>query len=138
MSNIYKFFTNPALQKVFKEYEENTTKLGAGKSETQLPQAKNCETGKSTQAKSGAGQINPQAIPYELAERMAIMGENCEPDQVKPYITTFGVLVIPHNSDKKYHYWNGGQSICATLKELGRCDLIEKYTHPDYFGRASN
>lgn len=80
-----------------------------------------------------AGKIELQAIPYELAERMAIMGENCEPDQVKPYITNFGVLVIPFNSDPKYHYWKpGGQSICATLKELGRCDLIEKYTHPDY------
>ncbi len=44
-----------------------------------------------------------------------------------PFITDFGVLVIPFNSDKKYHYWNGGQSVCDTLKELGRCDLIEKY-----------
>lgn len=40
------------------------------------------------------GKIEPQTS-YELAERMAIMGENCEPDQVKPYITNFGVLVIP-------------------------------------------
>lgn len=80
-----------------------------------------------------AGKIKPQTIPYELAERMAIMGENCEPDQVKPYITDFGVLVILYNSPTKYHYWKtGGQSVCDTLKELGRCDLIEKYTHPDY------
>lgn len=63
-----------------------------------------------------------------LSERMAIMGENCEPDQVEPYVTDFGVLVIPHNSDKKYHYWkNGGQSVCTTLQELGRCDLIPRY-----------
>ncbi len=62
-----------------------------------------------------------------LAERMAIMGENCEPEQVEPYVTDFGVLVVPFNSDKKYHYWNGGQSVCQTLKELGRCDLIGKY-----------
>ncbi|GAB61271.1 MAG: hypothetical protein DWB56_13985 [Candidatus Jettenia sp.] len=87
----------------------------------------------SAQKLIGAGKIEPQ-ISYELAERMAIMDENCEPDQVKPYITNFGVLVIPYNSPAKYHYWKpGGQSICATLKELGRCDLIEKYTHPDYF-----
>ena len=62
-----------------------------------------------------------------LSERMAIMGENCEPDQVKPFVTESGVLVIPFNSDKKYHYWNGGQSVCDTLRELGRCDLLEKY-----------
>lgn len=64
---------------------------------------------------------------YELSERMAIMGENCEPDQTKPYVTGFGVLVIPSDSNKKYHYWNGGQSVCDTLKELGRCDLIPQY-----------
>ncbi len=73
------------------------------------------------------GKIRLVSTGYELAERMAIMGENCEPEQVEPYVTDFGVLVIPRNSDKKYHYWNGGQSVCVTLKELGRCDLIEKY-----------
>ncbi len=62
-----------------------------------------------------------------LNERMAIMGENCDPSQTEPYVTNFGVLIIPFNSDKKYHYWNGGQSLCDTLKELGRCDLIPKY-----------
>ena len=65
-----------------------------------------------------------------LNERMAIMGENCEPEQTEPYVTSFGVLVIPFNSDKKYHYWAGGQSICDILKELGRCDLIQKYKSP--------
>lgn len=79
------------------------------------------------------GKIRPvvEEVPktgYELAERMAIMGENCEPEQVEPYVTDFGVLVIPWNSNPKFHYWkNGGQSVCVTLKELGRCDLIEKY-----------
>lgn len=65
-----------------------------------------------------------------LSERMAIMGENCELVQTEPFVTDFGVLVIPFNSDKKYHYWNGGQSVCDTLKELGRCDLVEKYKSP--------
>ena len=69
-----------------------------------------------------------QAERESLSERMAIMGENCEPGQTEPYVTSFGVLVIPFNSDKKYHYWKpGGQSLCDTLKELGRCDLVEKY-----------
>ena len=30
-----------------------------------------------------------------LNERMAIMGESCKPEQTEPYITDFGVLVIP-------------------------------------------
>lgn len=62
-----------------------------------------------------------------LNERMCIMGENCEPGQTEPYVTDSGVLVIPFNSHRKYQYWNGGQSVCDTLKEIGRCDLIDKY-----------
>lgn len=65
---------------------------------------------------------------YELAERMAIMGENCEPEQTEPYVTDAGILVIPFNSPEKFHYWKpGGQSTCVTLRELGRCNLIPKY-----------
>lgn len=69
----------------------------------------------------------PEESGEALNERMAIVGENCEPEQIEPYVTSFGVLVIPFNSDKKYHYWKGGQSVCNTLKEIGRCDLIPKY-----------
>lgn len=69
----------------------------------------------------------PEESGEALNERMAIMGENCSPEQTEPLVTDFGVLVIPYNSDKKYHYWDGGQGVCDTLKELGRCDLIEKY-----------
>jgi len=77
------------------------------------------------------GKIEPVFKPInDLNERMAIMGENCEPEQIEPYVTDLGVLVIPFNSNKKYHYWARGQSICDTLKELGRCDLIEKYKSP--------
>ncbi len=77
------------------------------------------------------GKLMPVFEPTDdLNERMAIMGENTEPEQTKPYVTSFGVLVIPYNSDKKYHYWDGGQSVCVTLKELGRCDLIPKYKSP--------
>ena len=74
------------------------------------------------------GKIEPVFEPVDdLNERMAIQGENCEPGQVKPFVTDFGVLVIPWNSPKRFHYWNKGQSVCETLRELGRCDLIEKY-----------
>jgi|SRR3990167_154239 len=73
------------------------------------------------------GKLITEETTESLNERMTIMGENCSPEQVEPFVTDFGVLVIPYNSDKKYHYWNGGQGVCVTLKELGRCDLIEKY-----------
>jgi hypothetical protein len=29
-----------------------------------------------------------------------------------------GALIIPHDSDSKYHYWNGGQRLTETLGEL--------------------
>ena len=83
---------------------------------------------KSAQIFIQQGKLVPVFEPVEdLNERMSIMGENCEPEQIEPFVTDFGVLVIPWNSDKKYYYWKGGQSVCDTLKELGRCDLIEKY-----------
>ena len=83
---------------------------------------------KSAQMFIQQGKIEPVFKPVnDLNERMAIVGENCEPRQVKPFVTHFGVLVIPYNSNKKYRYWAGGQSICDTLRELGQCDLIEKY-----------
>lgn len=69
-----------------------------------------------------------------LSERMAIMGENCSPAQTLPYVTQFNSLVIPFNSPARYHYWKGGMSPCDVLKELGRCDLLDKYRHPGLGG----
>lgn len=37
-----------------------------------------------------------------------------------PYLTSSGDLVIPFNSPEKFHWWNGGQSVEATLAELNR------------------
>lgn len=36
----------------------------------------------------------------------------------RPYFTRDGTLVIPFNSDPKYHWWKGGQSVAATRAEL--------------------
>ena len=50
-------------------------------------------------------------------------------DKIKPlpYVTDYGSLVIPCNSPERFRWWQGGQSVCDTLKEWGRCDLIPKY-----------
>lgn len=83
---------------------------------------------KSAQIFIQQGKLVPVFEPVDdLHERMCIIGENCKPEQVEPYVTSFGVLVIPWNSPQRYHYWAGGQSTCETLRELGRCDLIPKY-----------
>lgn len=40
------------------------------------------------------------------------------PDMPRPFLDGDGDPVIPFNSDPKYHYWAGGQSLVTTLKEL--------------------
>lgn len=46
----------------------------------------------------------------------------------KPYINIQGDLVIPFDSDPKYHWWNGGQSVHKTLLELNTSpEIIKKY-----------
>lgn len=51
-----------------------------------------------------------------------------EAEQVKtkPYLDAEGDLVIPWNSDPKYHWWNGGQSISETLRELKQKENVKK------------
>ena len=36
----------------------------------------------------------------------------------KPYFTSDGTLRIPFDSDPKYHWWKGGQSVKRTIAEL--------------------
>ena len=77
-----------------------------------------------------AGKIEPVFEPVDdLNERMAIMGENCAPEEVKPYISAFNTLVIPWNSDPRYHYWKkSGKSILQTLKELeADGEILKRY-----------
>jgi len=35
-----------------------------------------------------------------------------------PYLTSGGTLVIPFDSDPKYHWWKGGQSVEQTRAEV--------------------
>jgi len=46
-----------------------------------------------------------------------------------PYIHHNGEIIIPFNSDPKYHFWNGGQHICETMTELNAPqDVWDKHT----------
>lgn len=42
-----------------------------------------------------------------------------EKELPKPYFNRSGDLVIPFNSQKRYHWWAGGQSLQQTIKEIG-------------------
>lgn len=61
-----------------------------------------------------AGQIIN--IPPEKAEKFVSEGK-LAPLKM-PYFESDGDLVIPFDSDQKYHWWAGGQSISETIKEL--------------------
>jgi hypothetical protein len=45
--------------------------------------------------------------------------DSAQPEHQMPYIDATGTLVIPFESDPKYHWWAGGQTIAATLTDLG-------------------
>lgn len=51
-----------------------------------------------------------------------------------PYLTGKGVLVIPFDSHKRFHWWNGGQEILATLEELGAGEPVFKRYIPGWNG----
>ena len=49
-------------------------------------------------------------------------------DEVLPYLKNNSDLIIPFDAPQKYHWWNGGQSIEMTLRELGASEeAIHKY-----------
>jgi len=46
----------------------------------------------------------------------------------KPYLTPTGSLIIPCNTEAKYRYWQGGQTVLKTLKEIGAPpEVIQHY-----------
>ncbi len=49
---------------------------------------------------------------------------------MSPYINESGDLVIPIESDPRYHWWRGGQSVFETLMELKATeDILDRYVH---------
>ena len=50
--------------------------------------------------------------------------------QPLPYITDYETLIITHNSPSRFHWWNRGQSVVDTLKELRASDeIIKRYKY---------
>lgn len=59
-------------------------------------------------------------------------------DKSYPYIDHSGNVVVPFNADPKYHFWNGGQSLAATLAEINVTESIwKKHTEKPYSGNAA-
>lgn len=55
-------------------------------------------------------------------------------EDVMPYLENGKLLNIPHNSPQKYRYWQGGQSIEETLRELGASEETLKHYLKDKTG----
>jgi len=52
--------------------------------------------------------------------------------RARPYLTPRGELIVPLNAPSKYHWWSGGQSVRATLRELeAPLDVLARYVEGD-------
>ena len=78
---------------------------------------------------TGKLNIPSKVLGKEEIKRAVHVLKEAGPDKVKavqkmPYIDEHGVLVVPFDSEPKYHWWAGGQSIIETLKELDAPDEV--------------
>lgn len=56
-----------------------------------------------------------------------------------PYLDERGTLIIPTDSNPKYHYWKGGQSVVTTLKELGApLEVLRRFVNDAEFLRVQS
>ncbi len=68
-----------------------------------------------------AGKDDPptgaNTVPQEKAAPIQVAAPVRE-KRDRPFIDSDGGLVLPFGSDKRYHWWAGGQSVEETLKEI--------------------
>ena len=58
-------------------------------------------------------------------------------EKTVPYIDDSGNVVIPFNSDPKYHFWKDGQQLSVTLQEMKTTeDVWKKHTGKPFPGDA--
>jgi hypothetical protein len=60
----------------------------------------------------------PGRLPEELKEQLRQRKAEVLALLTRPYLNDHGELIISFDSDPKYHWWAGGQSLHETLKEL--------------------
>jgi len=68
----------------------------------------------------GIGEQPTEAQPFiqMLKDHKAEAVEYLKQAQPLPYLDLDGSVVIPFNSDPRFHYWHGGQSIATTEEEV--------------------
>ncbi len=64
-----------------------------------------------------------EQLRQRKAEIVALLEE-----KARPHLTSAGELIIPFNSDPRYHWWKpGGQSVAQTLAELNAPPEVWRY-----------
>lgn len=60
----------------------------------------------------------PERLPEDLREELKRHKAEVLSLLTRPYINTRGELIIPLTCHRRFHWWNGGQSLVETLQEL--------------------
>ncbi|MCI5166043.1 MAG: hypothetical protein D3903_08075 [Candidatus Electrothrix sp. GM3_4] len=88
---------------------------------------RNCFTLQKVSKVSNGLEISKAPVHGNLSKVSNISGHG----ERKAYLDDQGRLRIPLAADDKYRFWSGGQSVFATLLELGASDReIEAHTGP--------
>lgn len=66
----------------------------------------------------GEHPVEAQPLIKTLKDHKSEVVEYLRQEQPLPYLDLDGSLVIPFNCDGSWHWWNGGQSIRDTVKEV--------------------
>src|ERR1041385_5198616 len=68
------------------------------------------------------GAVTPELLQDVAAHKPEIMARI----QGKPFIDSDDNLHVPHDADPRYRWWQGGQSVAETLRELNAPDSVMK------------
>src|SRR5215468_6875763 len=86
-----------------------------------------------TPAPEGKLRVSPPGkLPDDLREALKQHKAEVLVLLTKPYLTSKGELRIPFTSDRRYHWWAGGQSIAETLQELNAPPDVWRRYVPNY------
>lgn len=69
-----------------------------------------------------------------VALKMELQAQVLGSQKVSPHLDANGVLVIPFDCHKRFHWWNGGQCILTTLGELDASEQIIRRYVPGWNG----
>ena len=62
--------------------------------------------------------VRSEPVPRETRAPAQLAAPIVREKRDRPFIDSDGGLVLPFESDKRYHWWSGGQSVEETLKEI--------------------